>query len=161
MQHYQISKYKELNQQTWSSITDIGNIFEGITLTWESYIHTESLYIKLIKKFVSSNKCEFKVHSYLDLRDDSDPIELYRELKDLKKPIEINSYLTESRIEEVSRYCLRDLMGIRLVTDDGTYITFGDDLYLRIGIDKNNHINLNDIVPEGIYVKKIKHAPWE
>ncbi|GEM77544.1 hypothetical protein [Vibrio sagamiensis] len=164
MKHYQISKYSEQESDTWSAVTDIGNIYYGQKLSQKEYLRVEDLYIEFIERFLSSNTLMYKVKFLMDLRGEDGADKYFFDLDCCDIKIRGGEYLNTESILVISRLCLRDLMGVRLETDCGSYITFGSDLYLRIGTSNDHKGSLDYFdyfVKKGLFTHQVDHDPDE
>jgi hypothetical protein len=161
MKHYQISKYADQESDTWSAVTDIGNVYQGEKLSKEEYLRVENSYIDFIEEFLAQRTTTYKVKFLMDLRgeDDADKSLFSLDSSDIK--IRGGEYLETESIVTISRLCLRDLMGIRLEADNGSYITFGNDFYLRVGFCDDCEGGLDSLAISGLFVNQMDNDPDE
>ncbi|MGJ0023233.1 MULTISPECIES: hypothetical protein [Streptococcus] len=129
MYHLRISKYntKDRNEQghylkdDWTSISDIGKIYNGVLLTPESYYEVESSYINVLRE--ASNL--LKVDSYklvdLDINDLNN--------SDLDFDIREGMNLTLEQCDRISRLILREKLWARLISSH-LEVNFGYDFYM-------------------------------
>ncbi|NRB25631.1 hypothetical protein [Shewanella sp.] len=159
MKHYQISKHSGQEDDTWSSITDIGTDFNGAILTSEEYLRIENLYIETIRTFIYHNSKSFKIKFLMDLRGEDDADKWIFDIDQPLIKVRGGEYLDESSILPLCKLCLRDLMGIRLQADNGDYITFGCDLYLRLGMSGENDFCLSGLSRQGLFINVMNNDP--
>ncbi|MFW7523983.1 hypothetical protein ACODM8_07565 [Vibrio ostreicida] len=158
MKHYQISKYGVHSFEEWTSITEIGDVFNDIELTREEYLRVENNYLTFIEKIIDCYPQSYQIKSIMDLRN-------MNEFSDISFNLLMNciyvregEYVDKEKILAISQLCLREMMGVRLESDSGSYITFGDDFYLRVGISEE--LNLSSVVEvEDIYIREMKFDP--
>ena len=161
MKHYQISKYGDQESDTWSAVTDIGDVYQGERLSQEEYLRVENLYIKFIERFLAQNTTTYKVKFLMDLRGEDGADKSLFNLDSCNIKIRGGEYLDAESIITISRLCLRDLMGVRLETDSGSYIAFGSDLYLRIGVSDDYEGCLDGSAINGLFVNQMDNDPDE
>lgn len=161
MNHYQISKYGAEDDGSWTSVTDIGENFDGVKLTQSNYSDIESLYLEAVKQFVGKLGAKFKIKFLMDLRGEDNS---ERKLFDMKSPylkFRGGEYVDINSIPTITQLCLRELMGIRLQTDSDDYICFGYDYYLRLGSPSIGLDELTPLIPTGLFVKEMENDPDE
>ena len=127
MIEYRITKYNPQNRvngeyqvHEWTSISDIGKLFDGVVLTYNQYIKIEEAYIDCcIELLQKSNVSELAVCNpeYYD-----DKIVFPKLLH------------TESDIRKVIMCCLREKCWVKLETSS-FFIHFGYDYYMYISTD--------------------------
>ena len=159
MKHYQISKYSNQGYDSWAAISDIGGFYDGKTFTKEAYLFTENLYIKFIDLFISQRNDPFKVTSLMDLRGTPDADKRFFNLNSPFVKLRGGEYLDKKTILIISRLCLRELMGIRLETDNSSYITFGNDFYLRIGVNDIDAHFFEKSCIDGLFIRQMSNDP--
>ncbi|MEZ8107116.1 hypothetical protein [Vibrio cortegadensis] len=103
----------------------------------------------------------YKVKFLMDLRGEDSADKYLFNLDSCHIKIRGGEYLDTHSIMIVSKLCLRDLMGIRLEGDKGSYITFGSDLYLRIGVSDDYEGCLDALVDNGLFVNQMDNDPDE
>lgn len=161
MKHYQISKYSDQESDTWSAVTDIGDIYQGERLSRKEYLRVENLYIRFIERLLVHNATKYKVKFLMDLRGEDDADKYLFDIDSCNIKIRGGEYLDAESIITISRLCLRDLMGVRLEAESGSYITFGSDLYLRIGVSDDCEGYLDAIAINGLFVNQMDNDPDE
>lgn len=159
MKHYQISKYSGQEGDTWSAVTDIGKIYEGERLSQAEYLRVEDLYIKFIERFLTKNTATYKVKFLMDLRGEDGADKSLFNLDSWNIKIRGGEYLDTASIITISRLSLRDLMGLRLEADCGSYIAFGYDFYLRIGV--SDECCLDTSSTNGLFINQMDNDPDE
>ena len=159
MRHYQVSKFLEGEGESWSSVTDIGKVFSGKQLSVDEYITVENIYIEVIAKFINKIKKRFKVKFLMDLRGEDDAEQWLFEIDNPYLKVRGGEYLGRDDILSLCRLSLRDLLGIRLQSDDGDYITFGHDFYLRLGVSSSSDIVLTELMCADLFFKEMDNDP--
>ncbi|PIE84925.1 hypothetical protein CSA08_04665 [Candidatus Gracilibacteria bacterium] len=93
MKHYRIIKYNLENDLSfdWSSFSDIGKIFNGERLSYDSYIDIENLYIELINLLINNRvKTTFSIKGLYP----------YYTFSEIEKNIGFESKIVFSRVLE-------------------------------------------------------------
>lgn len=125
MNHYRITKYNPIfrkngvyTKNEWTSISDIGQLFENNILTMNEYLKTENSYVNFYRNILA----DLFIHQMqiIDL--------------ELRKKAEWknNQYLMGEEIFVFIRQCLREECWAKLITES-TYIHFGYDYYTYMG----------------------------
>jgi len=161
MRHYQISKYPDQECDTWTAVSDIGRMYQGERLSQKEYLRVENLYIKFIERFLTQNTITYKVTFLMDLRGDYGADRFLFNLNSCNIKIRDGEYLDTESIIAISRLCLRDLMGVRLEAECGSYITFVDDLTLCIGTSYDYEGCLDTFAISGLFVNQMDNDPDE
>lgn len=151
---FRISKYDHKYRtdgvylkEEWTSISDVGKVFEGKMFTSAEYEHYESLYLSFIESVCAQLDIAEMVVSCLE---DYNSICSYNNDASIKG---INAII------EVARDCLREKYWCKLVTDVCQF-HFGYDYYLYLCSPLNYHY-VNDLATErGLYVE-IKASPYK
>ena len=130
----------------WTSISDIGKVYDGKVFTYNEYINVENTYLSLIKQVCSRLKViEMRISSLEDYSNNC----LYQEgfiLKGL------------DAIIDVARDCLREKYWCKLRAPELEF-HFGYDyyLYVRSSLDfKQLHYLVNDL---GLFIE-VKESPY-
>ena len=122
---YRITKYNPANRingaymtDEWTSISDIGKVFDGTILSQDTYLKTEKAYIdcciELIEKAKISKLSIKKAEYYTD---------------NMRFPSSISN---AQEIRQVITACLREQCWLKLVAKD-FFIHFGYDYYMYVG----------------------------
>ncbi len=127
-----VTKYNPKNRNTkgvysfdeWTSYSDIGKCFNGITLTITQYKSYEKSYIETVLRFMECNKIDELQISCL---------EIYEEIKEFDKKLIDGMILSIKEIKIVIKYILREKIWCKLVFDDKFYVHFGYDFNMYIG----------------------------
>lgn len=160
----------------WTSSSEIGKHFGGIRLTLDQYLEVEACYLKVIKGILDLFDIKRLKVANLELYDESD--ELIRSLprkpskktlddlvkgthEKLKAPtlamldqlvIKNGTIVDSINLDEFIKLALREILVFQLKGEDNSYIHFGYDYYVYMGIDKKPKIFQIEI-PRGIYVE--------
>lgn len=125
MTEYRITKYNPTNRingvymtDEWTSISDIGKAFDGVTLSQDAYAKTEKAYIDCCIELIEKAKI-----SKLYIKQ----AEYYTE--NISFPSSISN---TQEIRQVITACLREQCWLKLTSHD-FFIHFGYDYYMYIG----------------------------
>ena len=144
------------SKDTWTSISDIGKIFEGKKLTLSDYLDVEANYLKALNYLLDYNRIQsidivdseyFYDHQIkyipLEIKDDC---ELYFDQLKGKRKIS-----NKDDIIKITLLALREILWCKLEHRCGFYIHFGYDFYMYSCL-----IDDSAILPNisGIYFEK-------
>ena len=136
MNRYRLSKYNpayrdadgSYTKEEWTSISDIGKTFEGVTLQLEDYMHVEDAYIASFQLIMDECHVSSLQVTYLEKRgyplshvDERfiHPEDLYPcKMRDFYKKVKVGTVLTGWRIEYMIRLMLRENVYAHLVYKD-------------------------------------------
>lgn len=126
MNNYRISKYNPIYRQDgiykkeeWTSMGDIGRIYDNIMFTPEMYLTVEQSYLSVIKSFCEQLNVDFL--TVIGLEDYNCLCGFYN-----GQEVRLNDIL------QISRDCLREKYWCKLESKD-SFIHFGYDYYLYVG----------------------------
>ncbi|MCR9161051.1 MAG: hypothetical protein ACE37F_11490 [Nannocystaceae bacterium] len=156
MFQYRVTKYNPALRDpdgtfpvsTWTSATDIGRSFNGQTLTKESYLAMEDLYVGAVERAISAAAPSRLRLVDAEISDDSQPSTLPS--LDLANLI----YAPHIRPRDaltLSRAILREVVWGRIEGSDGFYVHFGYDYYMYIG---GSAPRLRHFATEGLFVEQ-------
>ena len=122
---YRITKYNPANRingaymtDEWTSISDIGKVFDGTILSQDTYLKTEKAYIDCCIELIE--KAKISIFSIKQA-------EYYTE--NVRFPSSISN---THEIRQVITACLREQCWLKLVAKD-FFIHFGYDYYVYVG----------------------------
>ncbi|MDQ0224433.1 hypothetical protein [Metabacillus niabensis] len=149
--YWQISKYKndELplsgkgSSPTWSSVSDIGNTYNGNTFLKSDYLTVEELFIKAIQAFMNctnSNKLivnQLEKTLKLDLIEASllkarFSLEESKEMLEFFKEVEKGMTIGLSEVKLITQLALREYVWTQLQSDS-LFVRFDYDYFVDIG----------------------------
>ena len=158
---YRISKYNPKNknlQNTWSSYSDIGKIYNGKIFTVEEYLLMEKNYINLILFILKENNIKniklekleivFSIQELNKMLNDSG---LFLSLEDINliNNLKNNKIFTFYELPRLIRLILRECFwGVLVSKNSKCIIEFGYDYYMYI-----SGINLK--IPKIVYLKNL------
>ena len=166
MKQFQISKYDpayrtedgEYVKDDWTSVSDIGNIFNGKLFEKEEYLKVENAYVNLLNKVLKETESTYLKVVGLDKYDED-------LVKFLGVPYNDKSDEIFKSLEEGKVFALNDAMIlIRLILRENVWcylvnkyvtIKFGYDYYLYITLDNEPKFfnSLDDDL--GLFVRSI------
>ena len=167
MYYYRISKYNpklrnnsgQYMLEDWTSYSDIGKVFLGIELKFDTYEQVENSYIDFILSVMKETNTKFLEIEELEKYDDTADIfklnpkydQLFQEL-DNNRLIGVNEVLTLLRLQ------LRDYIWTKLISEALT-IHFGYDYYMYIISKKKLNEFCNESLKKTIYVEENYKSP--
>jgi hypothetical protein len=140
----------------WTSISEVGDSFDGKILTFEEYRKIEDTYVSTALCFLSeSNIDSVKVNSL-------EKYNLSRTGKEILTDIEFNSKILKNNFEvsvevfkDVCRLILRDVIWCRLESNSDFYVHFGWDYYMYIGSSICSEKAINFGIEKGLFVEEM------
>lgn len=160
MYNYKISKYRKKNKNKiineWTSISDIGKVYNGTQFKYEEYIKKENSYIEVILMFIKLNNIkkltieELEIYNNDKLIYDEYDLQIQNLIKNVKNKIEVKT----SDIELFIRAILRERIWAKLYSGDELYIHFGYDYYMYIGSKVNSKEEIKQIEKMGLVIEK-------
>lgn len=118
----------------WTSVSDVGTPFDGVTLTFEEYSKTEDAYVSTALSFVSEAGLDALTITYLETYGVAEA-----RAEDLQgiafdpKLAKQGLALSCAALDDVCRLVLREILWCKLESGSGFYIHFGYDYYMYIG----------------------------
>lgn len=138
----------------WSSISEIGKVFNNNSLSFESYKTCEDAYVKAINLIIDTNKItNLQVEGF-----EKGYIIGYPDMKECDIQVFFNKVkngicIGKQEIELISRLTLREMMWCKL-TNEQLYVHFGYDYYMYVGSVKELTNEVNMIQDHGLFVEK-------
>jgi hypothetical protein len=146
MDWWRISKYDpafrderyRYTRDEWTSVSDIGRSFDGVTLDLQTYLTTEAAYVASVREFmVDARLTTLRVASLEPprftevLRDHRfpDAADLEQLAGDLRDGMEVSG----GRLDQVLRLKLREVLWCRLEEADRFVVETGHEYYLHLG----------------------------
>jgi hypothetical protein len=147
MNQYRITKYNPKFRDSsgaymkpdWTSMSDIGSSFDGVTLKREEYLVTESAYIDSVMSFISEDRIPA-------LR--AVGVENHRKAIAPKE----GHLFSAADLPEIIRSILREEFWCRLEADD-RFIHFGYDYYIYIGVKNRCETSIQSAHSKGLFVE--------
>jgi hypothetical protein len=162
MNGFRITKYNPIfrlpdgsySRAEWTSVCDIGNMYDDGVLELEKYLRTENDYINAVQSFMTSEGISSLYVVDLEKNENygaSFPSFLLEETKYytslLFEGIELNGQF----LEWVIKIALRKKVWCRMEGPDGFYVHFGYDYYMYIGSEKMKPAP--PVLPAGIFAE--------
>lgn len=161
---YRVTKYNpsmrapngSFNVDTWTSSSDIGEVYDSRELTIKDYLTIEDGYVTCIKDLISlTNITKFRISELEDYREGN--CAEYRKsfgdnLCDLT--LKAKQIINEIELESIIRLSLREELWCKLETEN-SFIHFGQDFYCYVGLPLGTDMNVLT-VPEGIYIEEFE-----
>lgn len=121
----------------WTSVSDIGKMFDGEVLTADEYLAAEDAYIAAIFQMLEAADLSRLSIELLEEKGPTGRRRLQqldtRQLRERLGAIAIGDELDRERIELISRLSLREALWCKLAGKYDTYVHFGWDYYMYLG----------------------------
>jgi hypothetical protein len=147
MSFFRITKYNpkfrlengSYKKPEWTSVSDIGRIYQDGQFSVDDYIETENAYVASVVSLLLQANCQFLQVQNLALIEnyESLPKHLVSDSKKMLPLFQENAAISGELIEWAVRLNLRELIWCRLQGNNGVYIHFGYDYYMYFGIESN------------------------
>lgn len=139
----------------WIDYSDIGETFEGKTLTFEEYLKTEVAYIQAVLLFMQ----DLNIDSLRISRLINDGRTRKKVITDDKIELINNTYVNKERITYIIQLILRNKLGCKFKAKE-MYVEFGWDFYMFIGsIRRPSNSTIEKIEQMGLFVEQCIPAP--
>ena len=167
MNVYGITKYENqeglIKGQEWLAISDIGNTFNGITLTSEVYQKTEDTFVKIIIRileYMGVSFCKIKDIHKMDVIRSRPEIKVSEDVKALYNDRLWDTYDSLQDGQNLDLETLRDVIRLQLREDiwSRIYVPYRFKLFIAYDymVDVETSVHLEPILPElnemGLYV---------
>lgn len=174
MQFWRVTKYNPRHRnrrghykaEDWSSVSDIGRVFNGETLTVQDYLKTESAYTKAALDVFTHSGQKMTVTA-LEMAD-RPWLEDTLKTVDLGSSLELDPALERAQerqalspkvFETLTRLCLRELLWLRFSEPGRASVHFGYDYYMYFA----SNLDLTDCLTRarqnGLFVESLKSQP--
>lgn len=153
------------SKEEWTSVCDIGKIFNGRVFTTNEYIAVENAYVNTVMAFVDELKITSLKVRGLEIDEerlglDKLNIAYSRGMKALLLSIRNDYEIGLSQIKNLCRLVLRECMWCKLENDPLMFVHFGYDYYMYIGSEKICTNAIGKAVKMGLYVEECR-SPYE
>jgi hypothetical protein len=165
MKWYRVCKYDPAFRDTtgayqrdeWTSVSDIGRSFGGVTLDASTYLATETAYVRAMRAFMADAGVTALRVAALEPPPDLDPLVEYglpdaEELARLARDIRDGMELSGAALDQACRLNLREVLWCRLEHQGRFVVKTGYDYYLHIGTTANTERAIADVHELGLYV---------
>jgi hypothetical protein len=139
------------SRATWTSISDVGRVFEGHELSLQEYLEAEQGYVLALRAFlgVVGLSCLRVQDLKVNRVSSAVPGQLVEEMQVQLRSLINGAIVCDEDLDSLVRLALREALWCRLAGDQGFYVHFGHDYYMYIG----GPIAAVPPVPEGIFVE--------
>jgi hypothetical protein len=139
---WRITKYDPIHRNErghylkdeWTSIADIGRIYDGHEFTADSYRIVEDAYVATALEFLAEAGCNGLKITYLEPPRLLDQSAKY--LQDIvldPRAVSRYSIVTGAELNDLCRMVLREILWCKLESENGFYLHFGYDYYMYVG----------------------------
>ena len=163
---YQITKYNPQYRNPlgtylkdeWTSISDVGKIYENREFTLDEYLKVEDGYIQAILLFMIFLNLESLTVTYLEKRTtwnvSSTPYS--KSMFGLYKKIMEGKQINTKEMGDAARLLLREFLWCK-IENENMFVHFGDDYYMFIGSSKKISKSLREKIEGfGLFVEEFE-----
>lgn len=139
----------------WIGFGQIGGVYEGVLLTLDSYLQTESKYIKAAYDFFAFHNCENIIIKSLEkYHADDYNLSDKKELLTFFDNIEEGTIIPLNDLTLLIKLILREIAWAELfcISDDEGALTFGYDFYMYFHSNKDMSELYSKVEQLGLYV---------
>jgi hypothetical protein len=163
---YRVTKYnperRDLDgtflDEDWTSVSDIGKSFNGAILSKEEYLRTENAYVETANSLISAAAIGSMRITDVEIRTaTNEPMHFSDGVWDASRRTRDDQIVSGQELEKIVRGCLREYLWCRLTGPGGSYIHFGYDYYLYVGLPKTAK---PAPLPNGIYLEQFA-SPYQ
>mgnify|MGYP000872317245 CR=1 FL=1 len=162
MNHFSVNRSNSAEVDSWSSISDVGSSFSDGVLTAEGYLEVENEYVNFVSHLLPSIDVEmsgYKIKSLEDRRGLFSLDEYCFGLDDPRVKLCGGELVSKCELLLIVRLCLRDLLWARLEKEDGSYITFGYDMNLYVGVRDEHITEIFSFKSDGLDIDVVHEEP--
>lgn len=160
MQGYKITKYDlswygeagSYRKDEWTSLSDVGETFNGVEFTTAEYENVENSYLAAIKIFAGSAGIDRLRVCDVEIRDDNP-----------KWRLRNGQYVSLSFAVEICREMLREgTIWCRLEEGEDFYVHIGYDYYMYIGVNASADLRraVHSVRQLGLFVQENWLSPY-
>lgn len=137
----------------WISVSQIGRSFGGEALTKDKYLEYEDKYIEAVRQLSSFSKIHSMRINDLEFKPDFTDDLFGDGLPERCASLRADTIAVGDDLESVVRGNLREIIWCRLQGPQESYIHFGYDYYMYIGLSRNAS---TAILPKGMFLEKFE-----
>jgi hypothetical protein len=148
-------------EDTWTSYSDVGSLYQGERLTYDEYIRVENLYTNAIMQFMKSLNVSHLQIKGLENHDsiNEDPSVDKAEVM-FVNALKENDLLSLDQVKMASKLILREYFSCKLISKHIMFVHFGYDYYMYIGSSLECKDTLQKVRESGLYVENFE-SPYE
>ena len=142
---YRITKYNPIYRNSlgaylkdeWTSISDVGKVYENGEFTIDEYLKIEDGYIEAILLFMAFLNLESLPVTYLEKSNtwDNKRTAYSKSMFKLYKKIKVGKQINTKEMGDAARLVLRELLWCK-IENESMFVHFGWDYYMYIGSSK-------------------------
>jgi hypothetical protein len=137
----------------WTSVSDVGRSIGGKTITKQQCLEIEDSYVEVVRRLLSVSRISSMRVKNLEVKsegndarfDDDGLAEICARLRD-------NTLVAGKDLEAVIRGCLREYIWCRLAGPRESYLHFGYDYYMYLGLLRSASAVA---MPKGIFIEDV------
>jgi len=162
---YRITKYNPQHRTStgayrkneWTSIYDIGHLFEREKFTYKQYKQVEDAYVAVILFFMDFLKQKTLYVTALEKNSDSliENSRYSKKMTDLHMKLSVGMQVNCEEIDGLVRLALRQDLWCKLESEK-MYAHFGDDYYMFVGSASISDLLIEKIEKLGLFVEEFE-----
>jgi hypothetical protein len=138
----------------WISASDIGSRDDDGLVTYERYMRTENAYVEAAILFLKAYGVQtMTIESLEEGGALENPLGHKTENESWLKKVSPGFQYSYDRIEQLIRLSLREACWVKLKGEKNSYIHFGHDYYMYIGIDVDKGVKKEISFPSTLFVE--------
>lgn len=144
----------------WTSVSDVGRMFEGKVVSFSEYMRTEEAYVQAVRCFLHDSGVFTLRVTDVETRTnrvESFPVEIAQETVERARSVIDDTEVSGEDLDRVVRLVLREAVWCRLIGKRGFYVHVGYDYYMYIGADDMSAPPRG--LPPGLFVELFE-SPW-
>jgi hypothetical protein len=139
---WRITKYDPIHrnecghylQDEWTSISDIGRIYDGHEFTADSYRVIENAYVATALEFLAEAGCDgLKIIGLEPPRLLEQTAKYLQDIALDPRAVSTDSIVAGVDLDNLCRMVLREILWCKLESESGFYLHFGYDYYMYVG----------------------------
>jgi hypothetical protein len=146
-------EYGAFLSEDWTSVSDIGRRFGNNILSIQNYLIIEGKYCEAVQQLLLDSRVNSMRISNLEIRTHGTENIIGDGLAGKCLKLLDDTIVTGTGLETVIRGCLREYIWCRLCGPKGSYIHFGYDFYVYVGVLTAASTKS---IPEGLFLEQFE-----
>lgn len=158
---YRVTKYDPSKRdrdgkflgEDWTSISDIGRTIGGTIFSKSDYLRSEDAYVETVKALLSAANISSMRVTDLEIRASGQVMHINDDVLNSCQRLQNNKIVSGNDFENVVRGCLREYIWCRMSGQYESYVHFGYDYYMYVGLPKPAKMFP---LPHGIFFEELE-----
>lgn len=159
---YRVTKYDPSKRdasgafplEDWTSVSDVGRSIGGKVVTKQQYLHAEDSYVEAVRKLLSHAGISSMRLEGLEVKTDGNDVRFSNDgLATICTQLHDNTLVAGRELECVVRGCLREYIWCRLAGPRQSYVHFGYDYYMYVGLPESASAM---VLPQGMFIEDVE-----